>query len=215
MTKTIRNIALVAVAIVLVAAGCSNYDPAKAGSQAKSQAITESYYKTLSEKVPYPVDQMKDSVELRNLREKLLRFNKPDKIGYVYTFSYSGEVIDFYTIKGKVSSTDSQMTVSDQTQYICQTKPALKTGEDPNRIDNMVCAWATTKSPGDDASFGSNEGGVFFFTTEDVYVSFSSTTIWRYYDAPIKVDSVTHRSEGIADGSKPSSVGESTEQRQK
>ncbi len=213
MTKTTKSLLVATVVLGLILAGCTQYTAPK-DSQSQSQNIVESYQKKFTAKVPYPLDQMNDSIELRNLREKLLRFNKPDKIGYVYTFSQTGEVIDFYTIKGKVSSTQSQMTVSQQVQYVCQVKPFLPKDADPNRVDNQVCEWAITNSPGDDGSYGDNEPGVFFFTTEDVYVSLSYNTIWRYYDAPLKVDSVTHKVVELPHDSKPSSVGEPVEKRQ-
>lgn len=215
MNKTTKLIiaALATTLVAMVAVGCTNYTP-QTDSQSVSQRVTQEYNKKLTAKVPYPLEQMNDSIELRNLREKLLRFNKPDKIGYVYTFSNTGEVIDFYTIKGKVSSTQSQMTVTDQAQYICQVKPFLPKDADVNRADNQVCDWAITKSPGDDGSYGDNEPGIFFFTTEDVYVSMSFNTIWRYYDAPLKVDSVTHKVIELPAESKPSSVGEPVEKRQ-
>jgi hypothetical protein len=214
-----RNSRLAAVGVVLIivvglALGCSATSP-QTNSQAVGQTIVEQYQRKFNAKVPYPLELMNDSIELRNLREKLLRFNKPDKIGYVYIMSDTGEVTNYYTIKGKVSSTASQMTPTEQTQYICVPKPFLAPDKDPKRDENQICTWSTTPSPGDDGSYGDNEPGIFFLTTEDVYESFAAGTKWHYSDAPEKVNSVTHRLEGLIDGAKPSSVGETVEQRSK
>lgn len=166
-------------------------------SQQKDQAVTQSYYEKLSNKVPYPVAEMNDSLERRNLREKLLRFNQPDKIGYIYLLSQTGEVISFFTVKGKVSSTQSQMTAADIVSTHC---------------DGGACERGiVTTGPGDDASYGQNEDGVFWFTTEDVYMTWNG--MYLYMDAPLKVDSVTHQIVGLEDGAAPTSVGESVEKR--
>lgn len=196
MSTRAKIILIPMMVLAVVLAGCT---PGKSSeTQEKDQAITQTYYKKLSEKVPYPVDQMNDSIERRNLREKLLRFNKPDKIGYVYLLSQTGEVISFFTIKGKVSSTQSQMTTSDVVGRYCEG-----TGCESGVV---------TKGPSDDGSYGENEQGVFFFTTEDVYVSWSG--LYLYMDAPLKVDSVTHRIGGLEEDAKPTSVGEPVEKRQ-
>lgn len=196
----------------VIAAGCTQAKQQN-DSQSKDQRVTQEYYAKLSEKVPYPLEQMNDSVERRNLREKLLRFNRPDKLGYIYLLSQTGEVIDFYTVKGKVSSTQSQMTTSNQVTYLCQVKPFLRPEDDPKRADNQVCEWANTPSPGDDGSYGENEQGIFWFDTNDVYHTWNG--LYHYSDAPVKIDSVTHRMTGIEQGQGPTSVGESVEQRSK
>jgi len=122
--------------------------------------------------VPYPLSQMKDSLERRNIRERLLRFNKPQKIGYLYVLSF-GKFVGYYVVKGKVSSVQSQMTSQTQT---------YKDGRDDNASGQIP-------SIGDDGSFGPNEGGdrgVFFFTTQGVMVE--TTLDWVYSDAPLNID---------------------------
>ena len=192
MTPVRKALAGVA-ALAVILAGCTS---GSSSSQTKDQATTQEYYNKLRDKVPYPLEQMQDSIERRNLREKLLRFTKPDKLGYVYLMSQTGEVVTFFTIKGKVSSTQSQMTTSDVVGDYC---------------DNSHCDHVSTKGPSDDGSYGENESGIFFFTTEDVYVTWSGSYI--YMDAPLKVDSVTHKIQGVTEGAKPSSVGEEADKR--
>jgi hypothetical protein len=164
-------IPLAAVAVVtLGASSCDNSVPKNSAAQ-RSQRLTETYQQRLETAVPYPLDAMKDSIERRNLRERLLRFNRPDKIGYVYLLSDTGSVVAFYTIKGKISSTESQLTASDVAE--CH--------------HNDCAAPVVRQSPGDDGSYGPNEPGVFFFTTEDVLVQWNGKVI--YADAPLQVKS--------------------------
>lgn len=151
----------------LFLAGCTE-DNAK--SQVNDQKLTEAYAKKLTAAVPYPLADMNDSLERRNVKERLLRFNDADKIGYVYLLTLTGDFVGFYTIKGKISSTQSQMTT-----------PALVV--DRHEGDVVV------EAMGDDGSYGNNEGGedgIFFFTTEDVMVE--TVMPWLYSDAPLPVD---------------------------
>jgi hypothetical protein len=138
----------------------------------KRDELTSDYIATqMVNAVPYPQAQMKDSLERRNLRDRLLRFNKPNKIGYLYLMSF-GKFAGYYVIKGKVTSSNSQMTTTAQT-WDCGGA-------------NGGCQ---VPSIGDDGSFGPNEGGdrgVFFFTSTGVMVE--TTLDWVYSDAPLRID---------------------------
>lgn len=165
--------ALVAVAAVLGAA-CTD-DKREASSQQREEEITSTYQERLNEAVPYPLANMRDSLERRNIRERLLRFNDPNKVGYVYLFFQNGQIAGFYTIKGKVSSVQSQMTTTNVTNC-----PDVR-GE-PNPC-------VTVEAMGDDGSYGSNEGGdagIFFFTTENVLIEWNG--YWQYSDTPLQVN---------------------------
>lgn len=164
MKRTIGLIVLVVVFAGLFAA-CGGVS----GVQGHDQKITEAYSSQLESAVPYPLSQMRDSQERRNLRERLLRFNVPDKIGYVYLLGLTGSYVGYYAIQGKVSSTDSQLTTTQQIVKACS-----------NGCREVV------PSMGDDGSYGSNEAGVFFFTTNGVLVETSMNYI--YSDSPLPVD---------------------------
>jgi len=99
-----------------------------------------------------------------------------------------------------------------QSSHICQPKPHQKADWNKNDIANYACDWATTAAPGGDGSYGENEPGIFF-TTEDIYITWNG--LYQYSDAPLKVDSVTHRIEGLIEGAKPTSVGEAADTRNK
>lgn len=146
---------------------CSEAD--KPTSQQEGQAQTEQAFDQQSKAVPYPVDQLKDSLERRNIRERLLRTNDPDKIGYVYLMNF-GKILGYYTIKGKVSSTQSQMTTSVLVE----------------RHGDAGGGNITYDAPGDDGSYGANEDGIFFFTTEGAFITTSLD--FMYSDQPVPFD---------------------------
>lgn len=160
---------LAALAMLFSFAACTEQTK-PSGAQKEGQKQTEQAFKQQSAAVPYPADKLKDSLERRNLRERLLRTNDPSKVGFVYLLSF-GKVLGYYTIKGKVSSTQSQMTTD-------QLVVKADFGE----------GWesAVVSAPGDDGSYGANEDGIFFFTTEGAYVTTSLEYV--YADQPLPFD---------------------------
>lgn len=164
-----KKLIAVLTAAVLVATLAACESKPKSNAQAQGQAQTEQAYEQQSKAVPYPVDQLKDSLERRNIRERLLRTNDPSKIGYVYLLSFS-KPLGYYVIKGKVSSTQSQMT----------------TDELVERHGDTGGGNFTYSAPGDDGSYGQNEDGVFFFTTDGAMVT--TTLDFVYSDQPIPFD---------------------------
>lgn len=170
MTITRRHATAIfaTVAVAAILAGCTTGSkPKQDSAQITGQNQTEQAFKQQQTAVPYPVAQLKDSLERRNVRERLLRYNNPNKISYIYLLSNTGAVITSYTIKGKVSSSNSQLT----TDVIVQDCSGYQT---PCR--NNVTA------PGDDGTYGPNEDGIFFFTTEDVMVTWNGPFLMS--DAP-------------------------------
>lgn len=134
------------------------------------EKVTNGIANAAQHATPYPSNEMTHFLERDNIKRRLLAFNKADKIGYLYVMSF-GKFVGYYTIKGKVSSVQSQLTVTDQT---------WDTGGN-NRI--------AVASMGDDGSYGENEGGdrgVFFFTQGGVMVE--TTLDWLYADQPLHID---------------------------
>lgn len=175
--------------MVVPLAACDKPTPDNS-AQSKGQAQTEQAFSQQSTAVPYPVDALKDSLERRNLKEKLLRYNNPSKISYIYLLSQTGGIYSFFTIKGKVSSNSSQMT----TDQLIQTKCHSSNG----------CNDVTVNAPGDDGSYGPNEDGIFFFTTDGVMVTWNGPYLLT--DAPLKVNAQNLVLQ-YQDGSKPTSTG--------
>lgn len=169
--KKILPLSVVVMALAFVLTGCSSGNSKAQQVQDQGQALTEQAYSAQSHAVPYPAGQLTNSQERTNLRKKLLLQNDPNHIGYVYILSF-GKFIGYYTIKGKVSSTDSQMTPSTFVEH-----------HSSDRGGNV-----TYPAPGDDGSYGANEPGVFFFTTAGALVQVSTDYI--YSDQPITVGNI-------------------------
>lgn len=169
-------------------AACTDSSPDN-GAQQSGQQQTEQAFQQQQTAVPYPASALTDSLERRNLKERLLRYNNPSKISYIYLLSQTGGIYSYFTIKGKVSSTDSQMT----TESLIETKCHSSNG----------CNDVTVPAPGDDGSYGANEPGIFFFTTDGVMVTWNGPYLLS--DAPLKVNAQNLVLQ-YQDGSKPTST---------
>jgi hypothetical protein len=112
-----------------------------------------------------------DSLECKNLAERERRNSNPSKIQYVYLLNWDGSSNGYFTVKGKVSSTQSQMGPTDVLVDGC-----TRTGEDCPQ---------TMEAAGDDGSSGPNEEGIFFFTTEGAMITYNG--LYLLSDAPLKL----------------------------
>ncbi len=166
--------------VLLSAESCDDPDSA----QSKGQRQTETAFAQQSGAVPYPAEQLKDSLERRNLREKLLRYNNPSKISYLYLTTQTGGILGYFTIKGKVSSNSSQMTTD-------------------NLVIDRTEGDVVVNAPGDDGSYGPNESGNFAFTTDGVMITWDGPYILT--DAPLKINAANLVVQ-YQEGSKPTST---------
>ncbi len=162
----LRTPALIAalLAAFLFLSGCE--DEGGGSAQESGQSLTERAFKQQQAAVPYPADELTDSTERRNLAARLTRTNDPNRQAYVYVMNY-GQIVGYYAIKGKVSSTQSQMTAT-------------------NLVIDRYEGDVTVPAPGDDGSYGENEPGIFFFTTDGTMVSTSLDYIES--DRPLAID---------------------------
>jgi hypothetical protein len=154
--KFISFISLIAFTFTIVPSVVASTNSQPVGTQNIEAVLTEKNQERLSKAVPPPA--LQDSIERRNLVNRLERNNKAEKIGYVFLLSDNGSVITNYTVKGKVSSLNSLLTTPQQLI----------------RYDGRQCnvGWSsaldcyTVDSPDFDGSYGKNPEGVFFFTSD-------------------------------------------------
>jgi hypothetical protein len=135
----------------------------------KAQELTsDQIAESATKAVPYPFAVVRTGgfLERKNLVERLRRFSAQNKIGYVYLMSF-GKFVGYYTIKGKISSTMSQLTNTQQTWEASRDNDTI--------VDSI----------GDDGSFGPNEPGAFFFTTNGTMVQ--TTLDYVYSDQPLSI----------------------------
>lgn len=91
-------------------------------------------------------------------------------LGYIVLLTDNGAVVNKFVVDGKVSSLNSYLT-PDSEYYEYQD------GEYGN-INNWL--------PDVDGSYGSNDNGIFFFTTDGKYVEWTGT--YLYSDIPFEID---------------------------
>lgn len=176
MRSPLRRVAIAAatVATAAIVAACSGHstNQTTAGNQ-----TSQTTYSEFTAKVPYPYQAAAPSnpLERENLAKRLKQYNSAGDTNYVYVFTYAGQVMGYYVINGKVSSTGSQMTA---TQISCY---------------NDGGAGCVMDAIGDDGSYGPEEGGqagVFFYTATGVLVEtdlpflVSSSPVTTYANAP-------------------------------
>lgn len=183
--------ALFGIGLLAACSGSSGsaHNAQSAVNASNSQAQTE--YNEFNASVPYPYAQCTGStctplppsnpLERQNLAKRLKTYNSAGDTNYVYIMTFQGQVIGYYVITGKVSSTGSQMT---STQVISNCG-------NQNNGDGGGCS--VSDAIGDDGSYGPEEGGqfgVFFYTTAGTLVEtdnpfiVSSTPIKIYQNVP-------------------------------
>lgn len=152
------------VAAVALGAGSCDDAPNNASDQAKADRAKQAA-------TVVKCGAVNDSLECKNLKKREQRNNQPNAIGYVYLYNFDGSIKGYFVVKGKVSSTQSQMGPTDDVIYY-----------DRGSYGNSA---TTVEAPGDDGSYGPNEDGIFFFTVDDVMVTYSGDYVLS--DAPLKL----------------------------
>ena len=176
MKKIVSILLLVAITICMLA-GCDSDYQEQTSDVEKQQSIT----KDLQQSQPTPTD-IDYSLERYNLirraywvngqREKALSLPCPVEkpLGYVVLMLEGVGVVGNYVIDGKVSSLNSFLTPdSEYYEY-----SAGETSKKNNWLADVV------------GSYGENDNGIFFFTTDGKYIEWTGTYI--YSDIPYIVD---------------------------
>ena len=175
--KKIVSILLLEAIILCMLAGCDSDYQEQTSDVEKQQSIT----KDLQQSQPTPTD-IDYSLERYNLirraywvngqREKALSLPCPVEkpLGYVVLMLEGVGVVGNYVIDGKVSSLNSFLTPdSEYYEY-----SAGETSKKNNWLADV------------DGSYGENDNGIFFFTTDGKYIEWTGTYI--YSDIPYIVD---------------------------
>lgn len=91
-------------------------------------------------------------------------------LGYIVLLTESGSIVGKFTVDGKVTSLNSYLT-PDSEYY------ELVYGGTTTKDNNWI--------PDVDGSYGSNDNGIFFFTTDGKYIEW--TGAYLYSDIPFEV----------------------------
>ena len=158
-----KQILIPVLAFSLLLTGCTLDE----STSTTEQKLTEQNQARLLDSQP-PV-KLSWSLERENINKRTTLWNDANKVSYIYLISY-GKVMAFYTIKGKVSSVNSQIS---NTEYL-----ASKYGTG-HYIDGVL------PSPSEDGSYGTNGDAVYFFDTQGTYYEWAGD--YLLVDQPMKV----------------------------
>lgn len=168
--------------------GCERDETASEKDIEKTQKVTNE----LVSNQPTPTD-IDYSLERYNLikraywvngqREKAntlpCEIEKP--LGYIVLFTESGSIIGTFVVDGKVSSLNSYLTPDSE---FYEKNTSMKSMDDASttRAYDLANKWLADV----DGSYGENDKGIFFFTTDGKYIEWTGT--YLYSDIPFIVD---------------------------
>lgn len=184
--KKITVILLALFMTVVILSGCED-TVVSTGSEA-DLAAQENIASKLAENQPTPTD-ISYSLERYNLIRRAYWVNGQEEkantlgcpvqkpLGYCVLMTESGAVVGSFVVDGKVSSLNSFLT------------PSCKDERLP------FCELVITEELSDvDGSYGENDNGIFFFTTDGLYIEW--TGIYLYSSSPMIVDDPVVRVKG-------------------
>jgi len=158
-----KQILIPVLAFSLLLTGCTLDE----STSTAEQKLTEQNQARLLDSQP-PV-KLSWSLERENINKRTTLWNDANKVSYIYLISY-GKVMAFYTIKGKVSSVNSQIT---------NTEHLASKYDTSHYIDGVL------PSPSEDGSYGTNGDAVYFFDTQGTYYEWAGD--YLLVDQPMKV----------------------------
>lgn len=153
--------------------GCEDSDSKRDSNNTKEVGDKLSKNQPTPKDIEYSLERynlIKRAYWVNGMRDKANSLPSPIAdmpLGYVVLFTESGDAIGQFTIDGKVTSLNSYLT-PDSTKY--------DSGANGSSID-----WL----PDVDGSYGENDLGIFFFTTDGKYVEWDSH--YLYSDIPFNV----------------------------
>lgn len=178
MKKKIIEIMALLTMTMIILAGCSG-EYVEAVDDAENQKEAEAVLKT-NQQTPTDIDF---SLERYNLirraywvngqREKAAAVpcsvEKP--LGYIVLFTDNGAVVNSFVVDGKVSSLNSFLSPDSEYYELCYNGSYTNENE-----------WLADV----DGSFGENDDGIFFFTTDGKYIEWTGT--YLYSDIPFIIE---------------------------
>jgi len=153
---------------LLCFSGCENTNGTTAQlEQDRTEANQQKLFKA---QPPVALDY---SLERENINKRTELWNDSAKVSYIYLINY-GKIMAFYTVKGKVSSVNSQITNPSQI-----SSRLVDDHVGYRYIDGVL------PSPAEDGSYGTNGDAIFFFTTDGTYVEWAGD--YMLADKPLKL----------------------------
>lgn len=156
-----RHIIYLFIVLSFVLVGCGQYNKSTAGKE--QQRTERNQSKLLAVQPPVQLDW---SLEREQINKRTKLWNDKNKVSWIYLVNY-GRIMAFYSIKGKVSSVNSQITNPEQLIRVYDRR------------------FEPLPSPAEDGSYGTNGDAIYFFTTEGTYVEWNGQ--YMLADKPLKL----------------------------
>lgn len=190
MKKILMNKKFITVSVLIILAiltllltGCEIEEP-KQSSTKKDTQQTINIGNKLAENQPTPTDidyslerynLIKRAYWVNGMRDKARALPSPIAdmpLGYVVLLTDNGAVVGRFVVDGKVTSLNSYLTPDSEYYEVLEN-----------------CGTHCTKYnkwlPDIDGSYGENDKGIFFFTTDGKYIEWTGT--YLYSDIPFEV----------------------------
>lgn len=137
-------------------------------------------------------DSNGNTIEQRNIKERLARDNKPGSVKFLYVVSpFTGDLIFQSTVKGKVTSSSKRLTPSDLVETDARGQNLWKRIEIDGRF------YETSQNPGDDGTYGDSIPYLYWFDQNSVYhQAYIGGAIVHITDQPMTFYKTTQRIEG-------------------
>lgn len=184
------KILLIGACVLLLATGCDG----KTDTQ-KDKAATLEIGNALAKNQPTPTDidyslerynLIKRTYWVNGMRDKARSLAQPIAdmpLGYIVLLTDNGSVVGRFVVDGKVSSLNSFLT-PDSEYYDMNgyCDGYVESEEDGSTSERCKNEWL----PDVDGSYGNNDNGIFFFTTDGKYIEWTGT--YLYSDIPFIVE---------------------------
>lgn len=169
--------------MLFLTTGCELEEQSKQSSSKKDTQQTINIGNKLSENQPTPTDidyslerynLIKRAYWVNGMRDKARALPSPIAdmpLGYIVLLTDNGAVVGRFVVDGKVTSLNSYLT-PDSEYY-----EKIYNGTNYDKVNKWL--------PDVDGSYGENDNGIFFFTTDGKYIEWTGT--YLYSDIPFEV----------------------------
>jgi len=170
----------------LMVYGCEEQKP-PVSSSVNEQTQAETNQQRLMKAVPAPV--LNYSLERENIAKRIKECDDPNRVSYVYLIGPMGQVISFFTMKGKITSLNA-------TLIGCQ-----QIINDPYARGEGFRQGLVLEGPDLDGTYGKNPDGIFFYTAEGIRIEWNGLYLWvgqplKISTPPILIYDVTEKPSG-------------------
>ena len=182
--KKLLSVITIVVMVFLLTTGCDIEDTDTQKDVSNTLEIGDKLVK--AQPTPTDIDYslerynlIKRAYWVNGMRDKARALPSPIAdmlLGYIVLLTESGSVVGRFVVDGKVTSLNSYLTPDSQ-YYECGGDYCSSSGSFMNGENNWL--------PDVDGSYGENDKGIFFFTTDGKYIEWTGT--YLYSDIPFDV----------------------------